>query len=117
MTDTTTQRLGGGVKAAYGFGLAAEGVKQSAFSVFLLFYYQLLVGLDPALCGLALFISLCIDAVADPAIGVWSDGTRSKLGRRHPFMYAGILPLAISFYLVFTPPRGMGDALTFVWLL
>jgi Na+/melibiose symporter-like transporter len=105
------------VKAAYGLGLAAEGIKQSAFSVFLLFYYQQIIGLDPALCGLALFISLCIDAVADPAIGVWSDGLRSKLGRRHPLMYAGIVPLGLAFLAVFMPPKGMSDALTFTWLL
>jgi len=117
MTPGSSPRLTGSVKAAYGFGLAAEGIKQSAFSVFLLFYYQQIIGLDPALCGLALFISLCIDAVADPAIGVWSDGIRSKLGRRHPLMYAGILPLALSFYAVFRPPAGLSDALIFIWLL
>jgi Na+/melibiose symporter-like transporter len=105
------------VKAAYGFGLAAEGVKNSAFNVFLLFFYQQIVGLDPALCGLALFVSLCIDAVADPAIGVWSDGLRSRLGRRHPLMYVGTLPLALAFYAVFTPPAGLSEALTFTWLL
>jgi GPH family glycoside/pentoside/hexuronide:cation symporter len=117
MNQGPAPRLSSPVKAAYGFGLAAEGIKQSAFSVFLLFYYQQIVGLDPALCGLALFISLCIDAVADPAIGVWSDGLRSKLGRRHPLMYAGIVPLALAFLAVFMPPKGLSDALTFTWLL
>src|SRR5688572_16250112 len=117
MTDPAPQRLGGLTKAAYGFGLAAEGVKQSAFSVFLLFFYQQIVGLDPALCGLALFISLCVDAVADPAIGVWSDGLRSRLGRRHPLMYAGIVPLALAYYAVFLPPAGLSQAMLFVWLL
>ncbi len=105
------------MKAAYGFGLAAEGIKSSAFNVFLLFFYQHIVGLDPALCGLALFVSLCIDAVADPAIGVWSDGLRSKLGRRHPLMYLGILPQALAFYAVFMPPAGLSATLTFLWLL
>jgi Na+/melibiose symporter-like transporter len=110
-------RLNGWVKASYGFGLAAEGIKQNAFSIFLLFYYQQIVGLDSALCGLALFISLCVDAVADPAIGVWSDGIRSKLGRRHPLMYLGIAPLALSYYAVFVPPQGMSQVMIFLWLV
>jgi glycoside/pentoside/hexuronide:cation symporter, GPH family len=117
MTQGPVARISGSVKAAYGFGLAAEGIKQNAFSLFLLFYYQQVVGLDAALCGLALFVSLCIDAVADPAIGVWSDGIRSKLGRRHPLMYSGIVPLALSFYAVFMPPAGLSSAGQFLWLL
>lgn len=111
------QRLGLGTKLAYGVGLAAEGVKNNAFNVFLLFYYQQLVGLDPAWCGLALFISLCADAVLDPVIGAWSDGIRSKLGRRHPFMYASILPMALCYLAVFMPPAGLSSVGKFLWLL
>lgn len=111
------QRLGLGVKLAYGVGLAAEGVKNNAFQVFLLFFYQQLVGLDARLCGLALLLSLCADAVIDPAIGAWSDGVRSKLGRRHPFMYVSILPLTFSYIAVFNPPQGMSDLGKFLWLL
>ena len=110
-------RLSHRVKIAYGFGLSAEGIKTNAFTLFLLFYYQQIVGLDPGLCGVALFIALLIDAVTDPAVGVWSDGLRSRLGRRHPFMYAAGLPLAVCFVAVFLPPRGLSQAGLFVWLL
>lgn len=109
--------LGSGVKLAYGVGLAAEGIKNNAFNLFLLFFYQQLVGLDPALCGLALAVSLCADAVLDPAIGAWSDGLRSRFGRRHPFMYASIIPMSVSYVAVFLPPAGMGQAGKFLWLL
>lgn len=109
--------LGLGVKVSYGVGLAAEGIKQNAFNVFLLFFYQQLIGLDPALCGLALFVSLCADAVLDPVIGAWSDGLRSRLGRRHPFMYASIIPMSVSYLLVFNPPSGLDQAGKFLWLL
>ena len=110
-------RLGAQAKLAYGIGLAAEGVKNSAFNTFLLFYYQQIVGLDPALCGLALFVALCVDAVLDPLIGAWSDGMRSSLGRRHPFMYASILPLCLSFWFAFRPPLEMTELGKFSWLL
>ena len=105
------------VKVAYGFGLSAEGIKTNVFNLFLLFYYQQIAGLDPGLCGLALFIALLIDAVTDPAVGVWSDGLRSRLGRRHPFMYVSSLPLAICFVAVSLPPQGLSQAWLFVWLL
>jgi glycoside/pentoside/hexuronide:cation symporter, GPH family len=113
----STEPLGTGVKLAYGVGLAAEGIKNNAFNLFLLFFYQQLVGLDPALCGLALFASLCVDAVLDPVIGAWSDSLHSRLGRRHPFMYASILPMALAYVLVFMPPAGMGQSGKFFWLL
>jgi Na+/melibiose symporter-like transporter len=109
-------RLGGWLKLGYGVGLSAEGIKNNAFNLFLLFYYQQIVHLDPALCGLALFIALCVDGVADPAIGVWSDGLRSRLGRRHPFMYASSLPLAACYVAVFVPPVALGQAALFAWL-
>jgi Na+/melibiose symporter-like transporter len=112
----TDKRLGGWLKLSYGVGLSAEGIKNNAFNLFLLFYYQQIVGLDSALCGLALFIALCFDGIVDPAIGVWSDGLKSRLGRRHPFMYAASLPLAICYIAVFMPPAGLGKAALFTWL-
>jgi Na+/melibiose symporter-like transporter len=96
--------------------LSAEGIKNSAFNLFLLFYYQQILGLDSALCGLALFIALCVDGIVDPAIGVLSDGLRSRLGRRHPFMYASSLPLAVCYFAVFMPPAGSDKAVLFAWL-
>lgn len=113
----SAKALGIGTKLAYGVGLAGEGIKNNAFNLFMLFFYQQLVGLDPALCGLALAVSLCADAVLDPMIGAWSDAWRSRLGRRHPFMYASIIPMSVGYVLVFNPPGGMGQAGKFLWLL
>ena len=48
---------------AFGIGQAAEGIKNQAFNVFLLFYYQQLVGVSGTLTGLALGIALVFDAV------------------------------------------------------
>jgi glycoside/pentoside/hexuronide:cation symporter, GPH family len=109
--------LGRGVRGLYGLGLAAEGVKNNAFNMFLLFYYQQVAGLGPITTGLALLVALCVDAVTDPLVGVWSDGLKSRWGRRHPFMYASSIPLAFCFYAVFNPPAGASEALLFVWLV
>ena len=47
----------------------AIGLISNGLSFFLLIYYSQVVGLDPALAGLALMISLVFDAVSDPLVG------------------------------------------------
>lgn len=100
----------------YGFGQLPEGVKTAAFGFFLLFYYNQVLGLSGSLAGIALFIALCFDAVTDPLVGSWSDFTRSRWGRRHPFMYASAIPFALCFFLLFAPPSGLGETGLFIWL-
>jgi len=46
-------------------------------------------------------IALVIDALADPLVGSLSDGFRSRFGRRHPFMYASVIPLGVAIALTF----------------
>ena len=97
-------KLGLGTKAAYGFGSAAFGVKDSAFAYFLLLFYGTVIGLDPGLVGLAILLALICDAISDPLVGYWSDNFRSRWGRRHPFMYAAAIPIALTFFLLWNPP-------------
>ena len=104
-------------RALLGSGLAAEGTQNVAFNTFVLFFYNQVLGLSGTWTGAALFVALCIDAVMDPLVGSLSDGWRSRFGRRHPFMYASVLPLAVSFALLFRPPAGISHAALFVWLL
>jgi GPH family glycoside/pentoside/hexuronide:cation symporter len=108
--------LSWGTRIAFGAGQFAEGVKSGAFSFFLLFYYNQVIGLSGTLSGAALLVAMSFDAVSDPAVGSLSDGFRSRWGRRHPFMYAAAVPFAISFYLLFDPPEGLGQGGLFVWL-
>ena len=105
------------IKLAYGVGQLAEGIKNTAFSIFLLFYYNQVLGLPGAWTGLALGIATVIDAITDPIMGSVSDGFRHRWGRRHLFMYLAALPLGLSFALLFVPPAGLGDAGLFAWLL
>ena len=102
---------------AYSSGGAGYGVLYNAH-YFVLIYYSQVLGLDPGLAGLAVGIGLVFDAITDPLIGYLSDSTRSKWGRRHPWLYASILPLGASFYFLWNPPGFVeGDTLLFAWLL
>ena len=108
MTDNTqSQRapLSASTRLAYGFGAVAYGIKDNGFAYFLLLFYGTVIGLEPALAGTALLIALVFDALSDPVVGYWSDNTRSRWGRRHPFMYAAALPVALCYYLLWQPPN------------
>ena len=100
----------------YGIGQAAEGLKNEAFTVFLLFYYTSVVGLSGALAGQAILIALLFDAVTDPLIGALSDRLDTRWGRRHPFLFASAIPLPIFFYLTFAPPAHFSQLELFLWL-
>ncbi|MXW02554.1 MAG: sugar transporter [Holophagales bacterium] len=94
----------------------ASGLVTNGVSYFLLIYYSQVIGLEPALAGSALLLALAFDAVSDPLVGRWSDRFRSRLGRRHPFLYAATLPAAASYYCLWTPPD-LSQPAMFLWLL
>jgi Na+/melibiose symporter-like transporter len=110
------RRVAGSTKLYYGFGSVAEGTKSTAFNVFLLFYYNQVLGVPGVLTGAAIFIALCMDAVTDPLVGSLSDNLHSRWGRRHPFMYSAAVPMAVCFLLLFNPPAALGEAGLFSWL-
>jgi glycoside/pentoside/hexuronide:cation symporter, GPH family len=103
-------------KFFYGLGSAAFGIKDNGFQTILLLYYNQVIGLPGQLVGGAIFIALIVDAFLDPIIGQISDNVRTKWGRRHPFMYASALPVAVSYLLLWNPPNWSHGAL-FLYLI
>lgn len=103
-------------KAMYGLGSTAEAMVYTTTASFLLIYYNQVRGLDPSHVGMALAVGLIVNAIFDPLVGSWSDRTRSRWGRRHPFMFASILPAAICYFALFNPPNGMSEIAQLVWL-
>jgi Na+/melibiose symporter-like transporter len=99
------RRLSLATKLFYGFGSVAFGVKDNGFSYLLLIFYNQVIGLPGTLVGLALMVALVWDACIDPVIGQISDNLRSPWGRRHPFMYAAALPVALSYMALWNPPH------------
>lgn len=91
-------------KLAYGFGAVAYGIKDNGFAVFLLLFYNQVVGMPAEQVGLAVLIALVADAFFDPFVGHYSDRTRSRWGRRHPWLYGAALPIALTWLLLWNPP-------------
>ena len=101
----------------YGSGGAAYGVFYNSH-YFVLAYYSQVLGLNPALAGFAITLGLVLDAITDPLIGYLSDNTKSRWGRRHPWLIASIAPFAASFFLLWHPPAAVGTgAGLFIWLV
>ena len=113
MTTTLSRSALGSTrtKIFFGFGSAAYGIKDFAFTQLLLVFYNQIVGLPAPVVGSAIFAALLFDAFADPIVGQFSDNLRSPLGRRHPLMYASAIPVAISMFFLFHPPHWSQAAL------
>lgn len=118
MSDTPgAETLPLGTKVAYGFGAVAYGVKDNAFTVFLLFFYSRVMGMPAEQVGLAIMLVLIIDAISDPLVGHISDNLHSRWGRRHPFMYFSALPVSVSFYFLWNPPDLSPESMFFYLLI
>jgi Na+/melibiose symporter-like transporter len=103
-------------RLAYGVGTATFAAKDAAFINFVPFFYTQVVGMSGSLYGATAFVGQLSDAITDPIFGTLSDNARSRWGRRHPFMAAAILPLALCFLFLFAPPRGLSQLGLFVWV-
>lgn len=106
----------GRTKLFYALGSIAFGVKDNGFTVFLLLYYNQVLGLSAGMAGAALMIALFLDAFIDPVVGYLSDSLHSPWGRRHPFMYAAAVPVAVAYACLWNPPA-LSQAGLFAYLL
>jgi GPH family glycoside/pentoside/hexuronide:cation symporter len=100
-----------------GFGIGSFGISilLNTVTVFFPAMMTTVLGQSAAIAGLLLTVSKLYDAGADIAIGTISDRTRSKLGRRRPYLLAGALISALSFVMMFVPPV-MSETLLIMWM-
>ena len=108
-------RVGLSVKLSYGAGAIIDGTSATALTYFLLFYLTAVCGLSGTLAGTSSLLALLIDAFADPAIGLASDNTRSRLGRRVPYLLSSTVPLALLFVLLFSIPSWLKGLPLFIY--
>lgn len=107
------------LKRIYGYAIGDGAVSLSVNGInnFALLYYTQVLGLGAGYAGLALSITLIWDAVTDPIMGHVSDATRSKYGRRHPFMLIGGGALAVCFFFLWWVPESISASSNLFWYL
>jgi glycoside/pentoside/hexuronide:cation symporter, GPH family len=102
-------------KLTYALGALGEGIFSRGYEVFAFFYFVQVLGMSAWYGGLAMLISTLLDSVSDPLVGSISDRWKSQQGRRHPFMYASAVPLALTWYFLLSPPGGLDSFQLFLW--
>lgn len=96
MNSTTHRKVPLSQKVAFGVGMLANQMFPAALGVFLVVLVQTL-GFPPLAWGLIFFAPRAFDAITDPIMGYISDNTRSKWGRRRPYVFIGGIVLGISY--------------------
>jgi len=103
--------IGLGLRIGWGIGSLGSATLLNAISLLILFYLVTILGMEPALAGLLVFLGKIYDMVTDPLMGIISDRTRSRFGRRRPWLLLGGVISAMSMVMLFTPTGLQGGAL------
>ncbi len=97
-------------KLKYGVGDFGMAVVTAMLQFSMLYYYTNVVGVNAGLAGTAILVGkITWDLVNDVLFGYLEDKTKSKWGKRRPYLIFGALPFALSFWLVFSIPKGLSD--------
>ena len=104
-------------KLAYGAGDLGPAIAANLGVFFGLYFFTNVAGLSAGLAGSILMVGKIWDAVNDPMVGVLSDRTTSRWGRRLPWMLYGAIPFGIFFFLQWIVPNFSADRSTNNWAL
>lgn len=101
----------------FGLGGAAENVFQNAPLILAYPIFNVGLGINPVIIGIALALPRFWEIILDPWIGVVSDRTQSRWGRRRPYIYAGSILAGLLFVAIWWVPRGWGNSGQSSWLI
>ncbi|MFQ4137558.1 MFS transporter [Nodosilinea sp. PGN35] len=99
-------------KLAFGAGDIGPGMTANLLAFSFLIFLTTAAGLSPVAAGSVLAIGRIWDAVNDPFIGYLSDKTRTRWGRRYPWIVLGAIPFGVTFFLTWVVPD-WGDTARF----
>jgi Na+/melibiose symporter-like transporter len=108
--------LGARTIAAYAAGSLGTGVFSTVPTALLLYYCTEVLGIAAAIAGLLVFAPKVWSIIWDPLVGTWSDRTRSRWGRRLPFLLAGAVGVALGFAALFSPPLELTQTGLAIWV-
>jgi glycoside/pentoside/hexuronide:cation symporter, GPH family len=103
----TRPKLTLGTKLAYGAGDMGAGLTSNLLAFSFLIFLTNVAGLSANVAGNVLMIGKVWDAINDPCIGILSDRTRTRWGRRYPWMFWTAIPFGLTFFLTWIVPPGI----------
>ncbi len=104
-------------KIGYGLGDIYGGGSGVVVSFYYLIFLTDVVRIAPALAGTVILISKIYDSITDPFEGLLADRTRTRLGRRRPYLLAGIPLIFLSFVALFYPFSMESETTRFVMVI
>lgn len=116
-THRISGQLSNSFKFVWGLAELGKALIAGAFGALLPIFYQDYLGLQAGWITIASAIYAAWNAFNDPLFGYITDSTRSKHGRRVPYMRFTAPFLALTFILVWMAPSGAGQSTLFWWLL
>lgn len=111
------EKLNFTTKLAYGSGDMGPAITANILVFFLLYFFTNVAGLPAGMAGSILAIGKIGDAINDPIAGILSDRTRTKWGRRIPWMLFGTIPFGLFFFLQWLVPQFSSDPNLNNWYL
>ncbi|ASK89318.1 MFS transporter [Sphingorhabdus sp. SMR4y] len=114
---TSDPKLPMSVCLGFGVGTVGVSIMLNGVTTYFPAFMTTVLGKDAEIAGYLLMASKLYDAVADFVIGSMSDKTRSKWGRRRPYLLAGALVSALSFLAIFSPPAMDDDYISLYMFL
>jgi GPH family glycoside/pentoside/hexuronide:cation symporter len=115
MNERKSEKVPLGKRIAFAMGEVGDNTAMQTFTFLIFTFYFAVVGL-PALWITTGFILWSLwNAFNDPLIGYLSDRTKTKWGRRIPWMLGATIPLAIVMFLLFTPPIALSKEINFIY--
>jgi len=103
-------------KTAYAVGMFVNNLQAAALPAMVVIL-NLGLGMDPVLVGIIVAVPRIFDAISDPLIGYVSDNTRTRWGRRRPYIFIGAILAGIIFALMWQLPEGRSQSFYFWFFL
>ncbi len=117
MQEQSTERLTFWRKVAFGLGDIYGGGSGVVIGFYYLVFLTDVIRLHPGLAGTVILISKIYDAITDPLEGLLTDRTRTRWGRRKPYLLAGIPLVLLSFFLLWYPATAESELGRFAFVL